>query len=151
MKLIVILVGALAVISLIGFILVRNSRQVSTSTTATGTTSNTTTGSDMPSEATIGMNQTAAREIVIEASEFKFSPSDVRVKKGETVKLTLKNVGKMPHDWVVEKMGGASIDKINGGQTTSITITPSQTGTFTTFCSVGNHRQQGMVGKLIVE
>lgn len=34
---------------------------------------------------------------------------------------------------------------------TSVTFVADETGTFEYYCSVGNHRGQGMIGKLIVE
>lgn len=107
----------------------------------------TTQNEEVPGRGTVSI----AREITIVASEYKFEPSEIRVKKGETVKLTLKNSGNMPHNWSVEKMMGASIDQVSAGQNGTITITPSQRGTFVTYCSIGQHRKLGMVGKLIVE
>lgn len=92
-----------------------------------------------------------AREIVIETKEYQFSPREIRVKKGETVKITLKNTGKMQHDWVVEGMEGARADLTQPGESTTIVLTPSQAGRFVTYCSFGSHRQQGQTGTLVVE
>jgi plastocyanin len=96
-------------------------------------------------------NAAPAREIVIEASEYKFTPSTITIKEGESVKITMKNAGAMPHNWVVENMGGASIDLTNPGSSNSIVMTASQKGTFTTYCAIGSHRKLGMEGKLIVQ
>ena len=149
-RIILILAVVVAIVALAGFLLTKKS--------GTDTTNNPVeslspvSNQQSPSDASVKLgSQAPAREIVIEASEYKFSPSQISVKKGETVKITLKNVGRMQHDFFVEGLPGANIDLTSAGSTNSIMFTPSQKGTFTTFCSVGTHRQLGMVGKLIVE
>lgn len=149
MKGALVVVVILAIIGLGGFLLVKRiqSNRSQSGDITIDKASNSPSTSELPSEGSVKI----AREITIEASEYKFNPSEITVKKGETVKLTLKNEGTMPHNWTIEKMGGASIDTTKAGESSSITLTPSQKGTFTTFCSVGNHKSLGMVGKLIVE
>ena len=93
---------------------------------------------------------TEAREIVVEGSEFSFSPSSITVNAGEKVKLTFNNVGSFPHNLTVEGLGIAT-KTIGGGQSDTIEFTVEEGGTYTTFCSVGNHRAQGMEGTLEVE
>ena len=50
-------------------------------------------------------------EVVIEGNDqMKFNLSEIKVKEGQTVKLTLKHVGKLPeaamgHNWVLLKQG----------------------------------------------
>ena len=111
-------------------------------------------GTAMPATDSAGTKETVvddnAKEIVIEASEFKFSPATLTVKKGEPIKLTLKNVGKMPHDFVVDELG-IRTKKIAGGDTDTIVFTPEQAGVFEYYCSVGSHRAMGMVGKITIE
>jgi plastocyanin len=87
--------------------------------------------------------------IDLTAKNFEFSEKEIRVKKGDTVKVTLKSNNGF-HDWVVDGLD-AKTDRINTGETTSITFTADKTGTFEYYCSVGSHRELGMVGKLIVE
>lgn len=91
-----------------------------------------------------------AEEIVLEASEFKYNLQEINLKRGEKVKLTLKNVGKMPHDFVIDELG-VRTKLINGGETDTIEFIPEKTGNFEFYCSVGNHRQLGMMGKVVVE
>lgn len=135
-----------AIIALLGasvFVLVKRNTAANTTSSLVAVTKST--ESNPSSEVKI------AREITVIATEYKFTPSEIKVKKGETVKIILKNNGVMPHNLIIEKMEGASIDTISINQSGSIVMTPSQTGTFNTFCSIGNHRKMGMVGKLIVE
>jgi plastocyanin len=111
-------------------------------------------GAAMPASDSAGTKETViddnAKEIVINASEFRFSPATLTVKKGEPIKLTLKNVGKMPHDFVIDELG-IRTKKIAGGDTDTIVFTPEQAGVFEYYCSVGSHRALGMVGKITIE
>jgi uncharacterized cupredoxin-like copper-binding protein len=43
-----------------------------------------------------------AREVTIEMSDqMRFSPSQLQVKQGETIRFTVKNLGKIRHEWVI--------------------------------------------------
>ena len=90
-----------------------------------------------------------AKEFTLNASSFKFDMTEIRVKKGDTVKITLNNTGGM-HDWVVDEFD-ARTKQITDGQTDTVTFVADQAGEFEYYCSVGNHRAMGMVGTLIVE
>ncbi len=87
---------------------------------------------------------------VIEATNqgFTFYPSKIQVKKGDIVRLTYTNGGGF-HDWVLDEFGAAT-RKISGGKVETIEFTADQEGVFEFYCSVGNHRKQGMFGQFIV-
>ena len=108
----------------------------------------------VPQEETIIENKqveiTEAREIVVEGNEFKFSPTSITVEKGEKINLVFKNIGKFPHNFIVDELGITS-KTINGGEEDSVEFVSEETGTFAMYCGVGNHRQQGMEGKVVVE
>ena len=91
-----------------------------------------------------------AREIVVEGDEFSFSPSSITVNAGEKVKLTFNNTGNFPHNFTVQGLGVAT-KTIGAGQSDTIEFTVDEGGTLTFFCSVGNHKAQGMEGTLTVE
>lgn len=91
-----------------------------------------------------------AREIVVSGGEFKFSPNLISLTKGETVKITFKNTGTLPHNLTIAELR-VSTKTVGGGQEDSVTVTADKTGTYTFYCDVGNHRQQGMEGKVKVE
>lgn len=95
------------------------------------------------------MTETGVKEVVMEGTEFKFVADTLTVKKGEKVKLTFKNTGKMPHDWVVDELN-VRTKIISGGATEVIEFTPDKAGVFEYYCSVGKHRENGMVGKITV-
>lgn len=90
------------------------------------------------------------KEFTVDSFEMGFSLKTITVKKGDTVKITLTNSGKYTHDWVVDEFS-ARTKVIKNGETDSITFVADKTGSFEYYCSVMTHRQQGMVGKLIVE
>lgn len=92
----------------------------------------------------------AVREIMVEGSEYKFSPAAINLTAGETIKVTFKNMGKLPHNLTVAGLGVAT-NTISGGQQDSVTVTPDKSGMYTFFCSVDGHRQLGMEGKVEVK
>jgi nitrosocyanin len=96
------------------------------------------------------MEEGTVKEITVEGSEFKFAPETLTFKKGETVRLTLKNTGKMPHDFVIDELG-VKTKVINGGESDTVEFTPDKSGSFEYYCSVGKHREMGMKGTATVE
>jgi len=84
----------------------------------------------------------------IDSVNFKFSLTEISVKKGDRVRINLRVTDGF-HDWVVDEFN-AKTKQIAIGQTDSVEFTASRAGTFEYYCSVGTHRQMGMVGKLIV-
>lgn len=81
--------------------------------------------------------------IEVSAVEFAFSLSDTPTSAGAyTFELT--NDGTMGHDLVIEGPGGlAGTEIVNPGETTEVTL-ELEPGEYTMYCSVGNHRAQGM-------
>ena len=82
------------------------------------------------------LGSTAARSqeprvITIAAQRFAFSPSDVRLKKGEPVTLCVSSAD-VTHGLYMKALG---IDAdIAPGKTTEVTFTPQVTGQFTVIC-----------------
>lgn len=89
------------------------------------------------------------KTFTVGGSNFSFDVQEIRVKEGDKVKITLVNNGGF-HDLVIDEFNVAT-SQIQAGQTSSIEFVANKKGTFEYYCSVGAHRQQGMVGKLIVE
>lgn len=90
------------------------------------------------------------REIVVKGDEYSFSPSSLTLRAGEKIKLIFNNVGSLPHNFTIEGLG-VTTKTIGGGKSDRIEFTVEKSGTYATFCSVGNHRAQGMEGALEVE
>jgi cytochrome c oxidase subunit 2 len=83
------------------------------------------------------------------AKKYEFDPSQIRVKKGEHVKLLITAVD---HDHGF-KIAALHIDrKLKKGETATIEFTPDQAGTFpfecSKFCGLGH---KNMKGVLLVE
>lgn len=87
--------------------------------------------------------------VMMEGKPFSFSQKEIRVKKGDKVKIQFKNMEGF-HDWVIDEFN-ARTKQLPAGQSEIIEFIADKTGTFEYYCSVGQHRANGMVGKLIVE
>ncbi|OGY46162.1 MAG: hypothetical protein A2731_01145 [Candidatus Buchananbacteria bacterium RIFCSPHIGHO2_01_FULL_39_8] len=83
------------------------------------------------------------------AKNFSFSQQEIRVEKGDKVKIVLISEQGF-HDWTIDKFN-ARTSQINTGQTSEVEFIADKAGLFEYYCSIGTHRQMGMVGKLIVE
>lgn len=86
----------------------------------------------------------------VSGAEFSFSADEIKVKKDDIVKVTFKNSGKFPHDFRIDEFNTAT-KILQPGEEETIEFVADQSGTFEYYCSVGNHRAQGMVGNFIVE
>lgn len=89
------------------------------------------------------------KTIDLEAGSFYFKPNEIRIKKGQKVKIVMHSVSMM-HDFVIDELG-VKLPVVKNGETGTIEFTPEESGTFEYYCSVGQHRAQGQVGTLIVE
>lgn len=90
----------------------------------------------------------AVKEFTINGGSYYFSPKTLSVNKGDTVKINFVNAGGM-HDFVLDEFN-AKTPVIQSGQTATVTFVADKSGTFQYYCSVGTHRQMGMVGTLTV-
>ena len=97
------------------------------------------------------LEQPDTSEVVVDVSgvPFEFDVKEIKVSEGDTVTINFTTV-KGLHDWVVDEFGAAT-EKVTDGETSSVTFVADKKGTFEYYCSVGNHRAQGMVGTLVVE
>jgi cytochrome c oxidase subunit II len=101
--------------------------------------------SDSAASAVASQATAAGKSITIDAKNFEFDQKEIRVKKGETVSITLKN-SQSNHGLKIE-----GYDKeIKGNET--VTFTADQVGEFKFECAImcgAGHKD--MTGKLIVE
>jgi len=86
--------------------------------------------------------------ITVEGGMFYYKPNEIRVKKGALVKITFTNKEGF-HDFVLDEFN-VKTKQIKAGDSETIEFTPNEIGEFEFYCSVADHRQKGMVGKLIV-
>lgn len=81
--------------------------------------------------------------------EFFFSQKEMRVKKGDLVRINFTSLDIL-HNWRVDEFN-AKTDRVFGGKSASVEFVADKKGIFEYFCDVGDHRSRGMSGKLIVE
>lgn len=92
---------------------------------------------------------TLAKEFNISGANFSFTPNEIKVKKGDTVKINFTNQGGT-HDLVIDEFN-VRTKLVQSGESDTVEFVADKAGTFEFYCSVANHRAMGMVGKLIVE
>lgn len=89
--------------------------------------------------------------MAVKAQEYSFDPQTIQVPAG-SIRFELTNAGAQAHDLHVMKggqdLGGTAI--FSGGQTASATVKLAP-GTYDFVCTVGDHEQLGMKGKLTVK
>ncbi len=92
---------------------------------------------------------TNIREIIIEATKFDFNPSEINVKKGERIRLTLKNL-EGNHGIGIPTLGISLKGK--EGETNSVEFNAEKEGKYSfhcnVFCGTGHNE---MKGELIIE
>ena len=84
-------------------------------------------------------------------ANFSFTPKLITAKAGDTLTIKLENSQGM-HDFVIDELGVKSrLLKDGEEQLVEISIPVDAKGkSYEFYCSVGNHRQMGMVGTLKV-
>jgi len=137
----IIIVIVIVVVALAGFLFLNKGKDYSS------------VNSDRENSESVGDNVMVSDQEVkvfsLNAFNFGYSQKEIRVKKGDRVRIELVSTDGF-HDWVVDEFGAATT-KINTGEKTVVEFTIDKVGEFEYYCSVGRHRELGMVGKLIVE
>lgn len=85
----------------------------------------------------------------VHGSNYRFDPVEIRVKKGETVKINFVNDEGF-HNFRIDELN-LRTETISQGNVDTVTFVPDKVGEFEFYCGVGNHRELGMKGTLIVE
>jgi plastocyanin len=87
----------------------------------------------------------------VTARDYSFDPGTIQVSAGK-VRFNLKNDGAQAHDLHVEKggqdLGGTAVFGPGNTQGATVKLSP---GTYDFVCTVGDHEQLGMKGKLVVK
>ncbi len=90
-----------------------------------------------------------AQTLTVEAANFSFSPNTIKVKKGTKIKITFKS-NQGTHDFVLNDFK-VRTKLLQANQSQTVEFTANKVGSFEYYCSVGDHRQMGMKGTLVVE
>ena len=102
-----------------------------------------------PAGAAEGDNQ-----VVIEATEMRFSPNRIDARVGQPVIITLVNQGSVRHDLAfpaieMPNLQGAETLAMPG-ESTRLTITFDRPGTYPFLCTIPRHAASGMTGAVFV-
>lgn len=107
-------------------------------------------------------------EVVMDDS-MRFTPANIAVKKGETIRFFVKNTGKVPHEMVIGSMKELKahaemmrkMPQMQHAEPNMVTLQPGQRGglvwqfdrpgTVDFACLLPGHMEAGMVGKIVVE
>ncbi len=95
------------------------------------------------------MQDGTSKAFTVTGNNFAFDTKEIRVKEGDTVKVTFVN-SEGTHDWALDEFN-VKTAMLQAGGTETIEFVANKKGEFEYYCSFGQHRQMGMVGKLIVE
>jgi plastocyanin len=90
-------------------------------------------------------------DYTVSMSNFEFSPNQLTAAPGQTIRVLLVNVDGI-HDFVIDELGVQTSELTQDQEeVVEITIPEDAAGmTYEFYCSVGNHRDIGMVGTLTV-
>lgn len=133
-----------------GYFLLRGGYQAPAPVTPEVTVPEETSEVTTPEEEVSAPIPSEAKEFAVSGNEYSFNPSSINVKAGDQVKITLKNTGRLVHNFVIRDLG-VSGRTISPGQTDTIEFAVPEAGTYTFICSVPGHAIAGMLGDLVVE
>lgn len=105
---------------------------------------------EMDDDADDDANDELVADVVIDVvgSNFAFDVETIEVNEGDVVTINFISEQGF-HDWVVDEFNAAT-KQVNPGEPTSVTFVADTAGTYEYYCSVGQHRANGMIGILIV-
>lgn len=93
--------------------------------------------------------QSAVKEFQVDGNNFSFSLKEIKVKNGDKVRIVFNNIEGF-HDLIIDEFS-VNTGQIKANESRTVEFTADKSGTFEYYCSVGQHRANGMFGKLIVE
>jgi uncharacterized cupredoxin-like copper-binding protein len=126
------------------------------------------------------MTEATGETVVVEASEFKFAPSTIRIPAGKPVKVVLNNGGNIEHEILIRdlsvkivatetshdmhsageagmramsehvKAGRFHVHAGPGGEASEV-MQADAAGTYDFACEIPGHKEAGMVGRIEVQ
>lgn len=145
----ILIIGALVIVALGGFFILSGGEDESATVTPTPTPASVPTETPEGTATTPPSSMGVVKEFSVTGTPFRFSLAEMKVNKGDTVRIVFKNEAGF-HDWKIDEFNAAT-KQLKAGEQETIEFVANKTGSFEYYCSVGTHRQMGMKGKLIVE
>jgi plastocyanin len=97
-----------------------------------------------------GGESSGGQTVEVVATEFAFDPADVSVDEAGETTFTVSNEGEFPHALEIEGNGiEEETEELGPGESGSVTV-DLEPGEYELYCPVGDHRERGMVGTLVV-
>ncbi len=97
-----------------------------------------------------GSSSAAPLTLTVTATEFKYDPAVINATPGQTINLTVKNIGSVQHTFVLAT-ANVKITVDPGKSVTQTFTAPATAGTYAYECDIAGHKEAGMVGQLIVK
>ena len=102
-----------------------------------------------------GADENSLKTFVLTGENFKFSMDGVdnpqiKVRQGDRVRIEFKSTQGF-HDWVLDEFDAATEKVRDTDGMTFVEFTADEKGVFEYYCSVGEHRANGMKGVFVVE
>ena len=112
-------------------------------------------GSSIGENVVSGVDDKDIKTFILTGENFKFVMNgidnpDIKVKEGDTIRIEFSSMQGF-HDWVVDEFDAATNQIRDTDEPTFVEFVADKKGTFEYYCSVGQHRANGMKGKLVVE
>jgi nitrosocyanin len=152
----VLVLGAVVIVGLLGVMMMKGKSKTADDNMKTDVTQET--NSVAPEASTAPADQTSpaadtqtnndVKVINVEAGSFYYKPNVISVKKGEKVKIVMTSKDMM-HDFNIDELN-VKLPITKSGETNSVEFVANKVGTFEYYCSVGQHRAHGQVGKITV-
>jgi len=96
----------------------------------------------------LSMSGPGVKEIKITSKGLTFDIKEIKVKTGDTVRITFTNGGGT-HDLIIDEFN-VGTEVLRSGKSETIEFKVTQPGEYVYYCSVGKHRELGMWGTLKV-
>lgn len=98
-----------------------------------------------------GGSGSGGQRIEIVGTEFQLEPSEVQLDGPGTYTFVLSNEGGTIHALEVEGHGvEEQTGEIEAGETAELTVELPEEGEYELYCPVGNHKDEGMEGTIVV-
>ncbi|WP_394189428.1 cupredoxin domain-containing protein [Paenisporosarcina quisquiliarum] len=110
--------------------------------------------------------KTEINKIVIEMSDLKYSPKEMVIEKNKPITVELKNTDQIEHDLEIKDVSFKMVSESkhqHGGEknvlhlhaepqkTSEMTFSINERGTYEFYCTIPGHKENGMVGQLVVK
>lgn len=140
------IIGVLVVVGIIAYLVKSNIPAIDTTPSPSATS---TPQVKKTSSVELAENASNTVEVAVTGENYTFTPKTITVKEGQKVRVTFTSKSGL-HDFVLDEFN-AKTKRLQSGSGETIEFTATKKGTFTYYCSVGNHRAMGMEGTLTVE